>query len=312
MAGLYHDFYKGNLSELLADYLLSGIGISTPVRRQFDTGVDFYCNLMDNETGYLTFGSPFSIQIKSSSTPNVVYGGNTPKKWKKEKILWLFRHEIPFFIGIVDKEIPSIKIYDTSGIWQLFSEPDRNFSQVIFKPGKKTGSEWRKNVDRKTLKGWDKSDSNKTKYIIDMGNPIIEITYDDIKKKKDDVLKKKKQILRTIINIEQRNINFRNLGIYCFHEIKRNLTDVEWVEWGMNIKSNFQKEYIFGIYESLRMPLISLANNLQYQQRNEESNLIKEVLKLIPQEPFYPDLLRDSPEYFNWIKELNESQRPRS
>jgi hypothetical protein len=75
MSGLYNTFFQGNRSELLADYLLSSIGIATPVRRQFDTGIDFYCNLIkDNDSGYLTFGYPFAIQIKSSSDSEITYG----------------------------------------------------------------------------------------------------------------------------------------------------------------------------------------------------------------------------------------------
>ena len=96
MKGLFDKFYKGNLSELLADYLLSNLGIATPVRRQFDNGIDFYCNLMDNQSGYLTFSHPFAIQIKSSSAKSVIYGSRKPIKWREEYMQSLFSNEIPF------------------------------------------------------------------------------------------------------------------------------------------------------------------------------------------------------------------------
>jgi len=70
--GLLSSFRKGNRAELLADYLLSSIGICTPVRRQDDYGFDFYCQLSDQESGYLTFGSSFMIQMKSNMD-NVTY-----------------------------------------------------------------------------------------------------------------------------------------------------------------------------------------------------------------------------------------------
>jgi len=65
MASRHFNWRQGDRSELLADYLLSGIGITTPIRRQDDTGFDFYCSVSDQEKGVLTFGFPYIIQIKS-------------------------------------------------------------------------------------------------------------------------------------------------------------------------------------------------------------------------------------------------------
>src|SRR5436305_7436213 len=109
MAGLNNKFYKGNQSELLADYLLSLISLVTPVRRQFDIGIDFYCTLINEESSnYLTFDNPFTIQIKSFSKRRVEFGTDSPQKWNSENITYLFRNETPFFIGIVDKEKNSL------------------------------------------------------------------------------------------------------------------------------------------------------------------------------------------------------------
>src|SRR5258706_12115201 len=107
---MWYSFREGNRSELLADYLLSSIGITTPIRRQDDIGFDFYCHLVnDDDNKYLTFGFPFIIQIKSNSLTSILYGDKNPDHWRIEKISWLFRNEIPFFIGIVDKQNISIK-----------------------------------------------------------------------------------------------------------------------------------------------------------------------------------------------------------
>ncbi|MEP7238808.1 MAG: hypothetical protein ABI685_13110 [Ferruginibacter sp.] len=302
MAGLNHNFYKGNLSELLADYLLSSIGITTPTRRQFDIGIDFYCNLSDNESGYLTFGYPFLIQIKSKSSPKILYGGKTHKNWKIQKIEWLFRNEIPLFIGIVDKKNHSMCIYDTSGLWQLFLlNEKRNFSQVLLVTGDFEINEWRENVKTKQLTGWENTTSDGVQYIVNMGNPIVEITSQDVDN--PIILKRKKEIFRNIIQIEQRNINHRNLGINCFQEIKKNQKDLAFLEWGMNI-SNYEERYIDKLYHSLRMPLVSLSNNLQSHGRIEEANKVKNILKHIEPLHFYSKLFLDNPEYFDWIKEI--------
>lgn len=245
MSGLYYNFFQRNRSELLADYLLSSIGIATPVRRQFDHGIDFYCNLIkDNDSGFLTFGYPFAIQIKSASTSEIIYGKNK-KKWRPENISWLFQNELPFFIGVVDKKYSSIEIYDTTGIWQLYLKDEKNFSQVILKPGKRGKHEWRGNVDKIELPNWDTTKGDSHKHIIDLGNPIINITLEDLNEKQ--VLQNKKGILSRVIKIEQENIIRRNLGIKCFKEIKSNAKNESHCEWGMNFP---QISFNFSINQS--------------------------------------------------------------
>jgi hypothetical protein len=307
MKGLYDRFYKGNISELLADYLLSAIGVTTPVRRQFDRGIDFYCDLMDNESGYLTFGNPFTIQIKSASSPSVRYGPSTPKKWKPDALFQLFRNEVPFFVGIVDKKKTSISIYDTTGLWQLYLIGQSNFSEIKLITKSHDKMEWRDNVTQKQLEGWEGSAADGIQHIIDMGNPIIDIEYKDLENK--DELLRKKGILRNIINIERANIVHRNLGVNCFREIKKNAKNDSFCEWGMNFRNDFRPEYITKIYDSIRLSLISLSANLQTQQRDRECEAAKNLLKFIPPADYYNQLLGASSEFFGWIYELSPTKR---
>ena len=136
MSVLLANTHKGNVFENLADFLLSALGIANPARRQFDVGFDFYCFLsepLDKNAELLRFDRPYSIQIKSSSDRDVVYGKGY-EKWKSEDVQWLFRHQSPFFIGFLNTETYTLDIFDTTGLWYLYAQDKLQCSQVVFKP----------------------------------------------------------------------------------------------------------------------------------------------------------------------------------
>ncbi|NIP97713.1 MAG: hypothetical protein GWO24_31475, partial [Akkermansiaceae bacterium] len=54
---------EGDRNEYLAEFLLSAVGLVTPVPRQGDVGVDLFCSLVDQEKGATTFGYPFLVQL---------------------------------------------------------------------------------------------------------------------------------------------------------------------------------------------------------------------------------------------------------
>ncbi len=301
MAGLNKNFYKGNLSELLADYLLSFIGVVVPVRRQFDIGIDFYCALINNESSdYLTFDNPFTIQIKSFSKRKVEFGNSNSEKWRSEHIGHLFKNEIPFFIGIVNKKTNSLCIYDTSGLWQLYRNTERNCSRIMLRPDAKEKYEWRENHSKKQIPNWNNFLADGFEYTIDMGTPIIDLNEKDLHDKK--VLQQKRETLREVINIERENIMRRNLGVNCFKEIKRNRkNEKQGLEWGMEIRS-FEKPQIDKLYNSMRTPLISLLVNLGKENVNEIA-AIKTILKFLPKEDYYRQLYDNNPEFFEWLSE---------
>jgi hypothetical protein len=151
------------------------------------------------------------------------------------------------------------------------------------------------------LSNWNGNEGDGHKHIIDLGNPIIDITLQDLGDK--NILQNKKEILSRVIKIEQANIIRRNLGIKCFQEIKSNSKNESHCEWGMNFRS-FEEAYIPGIYDSIRLALISLSINLQVHGRNEESITVKNLLKNIPKEDYYESLYTSTPDYFDWMKNL--------
>jgi hypothetical protein len=99
------NFHEGSRSEILADFLLSGWGTVTPVRRQDDFGVDLYCSLTKDVGQRSIVTDYYSVQVKSSDEP---WDFKTP-----DEIHWLFDHPIPLFLACVDRSTTVLSIYQT-------------------------------------------------------------------------------------------------------------------------------------------------------------------------------------------------------
>lgn len=299
MSSLLPTTHKGNTYEILADFLLTLLGSTTPQRRQFDHGYDFYCNLSEESNGLLHFDAPFVIQIKSSDNSKIQYGKQY-NKWKESDITWLFNHQIPFFLGFIDIRNKTLSIYDTSGIWFLYARKYNNCSQIVFNPSIKNVGVRRELPREHKINNWGPNNGDGIKYEIDLGNAIITLSVEDIDN--PVILDQKKQILRQIINIERANITNRNLGIFCFKEIKQNtVNEFTNLEWGLQIISNYDEPYIDKIYDSITFALISLTSNLDSHQREEECQAIKNLLRIMPQKDFYNELYKQNPELFDWV-----------
>lgn len=67
-------FHEANQGEYLAQYFLSAFGVSAPVLRQEDIGVDFFCSLAKVENKRMTFHSPYMVQHGAVGTKEFVYG----------------------------------------------------------------------------------------------------------------------------------------------------------------------------------------------------------------------------------------------
>lgn len=278
-----YNFREGDRSEYLANYLLSGLGLVTAVPRQEDIGFDFYCQLANEETDNLSFGFPFIIQVKSSGTESITYGNSDPSKWKVENLSWLFRLEIPLLVGVIHKKEMRLDVYNTSPLNFIFFEfPNHSLLELKLRnnPDKKDLD----GVNKQALENWPVGNGDGNKYIVDLGNPIITITNNDIYE--TEILKKKKEILRTVIMYEQQSLLYKKLGIPYFY-------------WTFNIDTNekvtmawihqaIEGQSIESLYTALAPSLISLALNLKGRNKNDEVLSLKTILTSLP-----PGLVQD-------------------
>lgn len=297
MSGIrLYSFREGDRSEYLANYLLSGLGLVTVVPRQEDIGFDFYCQLADQEKGNLTFGYPFIIQIKSDSIDKISYGSSKMSEWKREHIKWLFRLELPFLIGIVNKKQMQIDIYNCSTLRFLFVE-NPNPSVIEFKPKISQVTSDIGKPHREAIENWtdtDKGDGHK--YTIDMGNPLVTITNDDIYN--HQILAHKKHILRNVVVMEQNNILFKRLELPYFHWIKTINTNNDFtLNWFYYVSHD--ETTLTNHYRTLGPGLLSLAINLRANQQEELLKQLSPILRKIPKDIIPSGLERSFPGIFD-------------
>lgn len=106
--------HTGSRSEILADYLFSGWGTVTPVRRQDDYGVDLQCTLTEAIGQRAVVTDYYSVQVKSGEGPWVFESA--------DDIRWLFEYPTPLFLACVDKAGGTLAVYHTmsrflAGMW---------------------------------------------------------------------------------------------------------------------------------------------------------------------------------------------------
>jgi hypothetical protein len=283
MSGIrLYSFREGDRSEYLANFLLSGLGLVTPVPRQEDIGFDFYCQLADQEKGALSFGFPFIMQIKSLSSPNIIYGSLDHVSWNNQNIDWLNKLDLPLFIGIVNKQEFRLDIYSTS-IFKHTQITSHMPSVIEFRPRTTNNESEVHYPTSEPLPNWpEQGKGDGRRYTVDLGNPIVTISNDDISNPL--VLRDRKFLLRNVIEKEQQNIVFRKLYIPYFQWAKKIITNstIGFTWFHMEIKN---ENLIKQIYSSIGPALIFLAINLQANDRNHLIPNIKPFLSEIDDIP---------------------------
>jgi hypothetical protein len=114
-----YGFHEGTRSEYFAQCVLSTFGTSVPVPHPEDTGIDFYCTLAERIDQLIWAKASYSVQVKSEGVW-VLEG--------RESVDWLIKHPLPLFLGVMDKNTLTFRIYHTAPRfypWGLGDSPDR-------------------------------------------------------------------------------------------------------------------------------------------------------------------------------------------
>ena len=106
-------FRKGWQSEHIAKFILSRFCfVAEPSTIADDIGSDFICTLFNVENDeYLIPQSSFAIQIKSNRDTVDI----------SKKFSYFFNLELPYFVGVVNKEKLTIRVYSGESIPHFFS-----------------------------------------------------------------------------------------------------------------------------------------------------------------------------------------------
>lgn len=202
----------GDRSEYLAQFFLSALGTAVLVPRPEDQGFDYFCSLQRKNGRRLTFHAPFSVQLGSVKGDTLhkefVYGGLTEAKipqHKKWEIDFLRNQQTPFFVGTIDKAQLRFRLYSTSAMWFILHRFDR-IGQIELRP----------DAMHDPIEGACLPDDLMTPdgalptFSIPLGTPVIDLQIPDLA---TDKFEKAAEALEYVINIEQRNLVHRSLGV---------------------------------------------------------------------------------------------------
>jgi hypothetical protein len=120
----------GDRSELLVEQLLAAFAFTTPVPRQEDFGLDFFCSLIRQEGQFLKAGPFFAVQAKSTAD-DIVYE-------EPHELEWIKNQENPLLICVADRKSLAMDVYST---WNLICgvlngwRGERQASRIVLRPG---------------------------------------------------------------------------------------------------------------------------------------------------------------------------------
>lgn len=220
-----YSYREGDRSAYLAQFLLSALGLCTPIPQPEDIGFDFACCIADQEAGLLTFGFPYLISIKSLSHPSILI---EPQKTAiqtggQQHITWLFRQEQPIFLGVVDKDAVSLRIFSLLPVWFIYYQSRHLVGTLAINPrldpddardvgAPKQGEE---------LANW----PGHFHYDVDLGHPIAIVDLPTIQD--EDSTFATKMMLRGAVDWAQRSLLHRRLLIPHFYWIHKTTPDAE-------------------------------------------------------------------------------------
>ncbi len=227
-----YSFREGDRSEYLAQFLLSAVGLCTSIPRQEDIGFDFACSIADQESRILTFGYPYLISIKSISGPSMVV---EPTKTAIEAddgrhVAWLFRQDQPIFLGVVDKEKVSLRIFSLLPLWFLYYcggpsvgslslNPRLDASQTADVGPPQRGAE---------LANWPKH----FHYDVDLGHPVAILDLPTIQD--ESRTQSAKKFLRIAVDFSERSLLHFRLQIPYFYYFPRTAPDASILQPGFS------------------------------------------------------------------------------
>ena len=288
---------SGNRAEYFAQYVLSALGISSPVLRQEDTGIDFHCALARKEGGRLYFEHTFAVQVGTVGSKEFRYGvSRKEKSWtfKPYETEWLFSQSVPLFAATVDQKSLLFRMYSTSPMWitrYLFGQP----AEVVLAPDEYHDPS--KEVLQQELlpDGF----GDRRTYRIPLFKPVVELCLTTFT---EEDIEPARGALRKAIDTERKNLRYRDLGVH-------------FVEWLLDIKPNDPTTpHAVGHYytwnnepgrnvaqqlDSLLPVIIALGQNLKAQKNMESLEKIFAAFELY--DPAHlPEFVR------NMVKEFKE------
>lgn len=291
-----HNRREGDRSEYFAQVLLSGLGLSSPIPRQEDIGVDFLCSLADQRGGVLTFGNPYFVSVKSLSKPDIILEPTDAAiaEDNPRHLLWLFRQELPLFLGVVDKDKFSMRLYSLAPVW-FIHYLDRNCGGLVIKP-RLDPSDTRdvgRPRDLGEIEGW----RGAHRYELDLGHPIAIVDLDALKD--TTALEAVRDKIRRASRHARTSETHRQLGIPYFQWLVKTQPDAKSFYPGfMQLPVPPDEETRRRIMMGLAPSLIAFALHYKASGANDELRALSFLFRDIPREFFEQPIREALPELF--------------
>jgi hypothetical protein len=289
-----YSFREGDRSEYLAQFLLSALGLCSPIPRQEDVGYDFACSIANQESGLITFGYPYLISIKSKSRPIVKIKPTATGIAANDEsnIAWLFPSQ-PTLLGVVDKKQVSISIYSLLPIWFLHWAGPSDIGTMNIRPRTKANQvgDVAPPVRGAELPNW----PGHYHYEADLGHPIAKFNIDDLKNR--DRIREVKQKLRYAVYLAELCIMQRSLQIPFFYWIAETTFDTS------HSRGAFAAHSIPDVQAALDEAARNLWPSLScfarhFKMKGDQGHFHAciTLMKLAPQHSFPPAVLQEFPE----------------
>lgn len=285
---LGYGWHEGNRGEYLAQYFLTALGVSTPVIRQEDIGIDFYCALAREDNRKLTFHSPYMVQHGAAGSKDFSYGGYTHGKWRHDQIDWLFSQELPLFVCTVDQSKARFCLYATSAMW-LVRYRFGQMNEIELCPDAQHDPLNESRSEKQVG-----PDGDGYAYRVPLGNPIVELTVFDLNK---ETRRKAIEALTRAIDVEQRNITFRRLGVHVaswFRTITPN-ESASLMLGGSIFWNGTRGQNVPQQIDSLKDIAVTLALNLDAQGSTDQLQSLAPAFGLFRRSAFPPWILDKLP-----------------
>jgi hypothetical protein len=307
-------WHKANLNEYLAQCFLSALGVSAPVLRQEDIGIDFYCALSEEADGRLTFHSPFTVQCGSEDGKDFIYGGYAKEngRWRREARDWLFDQQLPFFVCTVSAKEARFRLYSTSARWLgRHACGHHRMAGLQLLPGERFDPVGTSIPKEQIAPSTDVCDG--CIYGVPLREPVVQLSSESLTDKA--ALQQARDAMKQAVEIERHNITYnRDLEIYLttwLTQITPN--DASKIKTADSICYNETPgAHIQPLLDSLRKTALVLAFNLRAQKNQQSIEMLAPVFGLFDPMTFPRDFYDQLPQAVvdNWLKQKPEVPDP--
>lgn len=287
---------SGNRAEYFAQYVLSALGVSSPVPRQEDIGIDFHCALAHKGGPLLFFEHTFGVQVGAIGSKEFRYGVSRERsswRFKPYETEWLFSQSLPLFVATVDQKSLVFRLYSTSPMW-ITKYAVGHPAEIVLAPDECH------NPDKETLQDGllPEGFGDRRTYRIPLFRPVVELCLTTFT---EEDIERARGALRKAIDTERKNLRYRDSGVH-------------FVEWLLNIVPNDPStphavghSYAWNTepgrnvaqqLDSLLPVIIALGQNLNAQKNLDSLEKIVPVFTLYEPERL-PDFVRTMIKGFN-------------